>query len=92
METVKVEILGREFVLRSEGGEAHVRRVVAHLNARLSQTMNVKDTKSTLSAAILAALNITNDLLQLQDQQDKLLREIEDKSERMLDLFELGKD
>ncbi len=92
MEVIKVEILGREFLLRSEGGEAHVRRVADHLNARLGETMATQKTPSTLAAAVLAALNITNELLLLKDQQEKLLREIEDKSERLLEKIEQGKD
>ena len=37
-----------------------------------------------MSAVVLAALNITNELLQIKDQQENLLREIEANAERLL--------
>lgn len=92
VEPVKVEIMGNEYVLRSPAGEGHVRRVAAHFNAKLNETLRSSNTTSTLAATVLAALNITNELLQLKDQQEKLLREIEVKSEKMLELIEQGKD
>ncbi len=81
---VKVQILGNEYLLRSGAGEGQVRRVAAHLNARLGEVMNTANPSNTLSAVVLAALNITNELLQLKDQQETLLKEIEANAERIL--------
>ena len=85
---VTVEILGNEYVLRSEAGEERVRQVAELLNQRLEEVLSANKTSSTLSAAVLAALNITNELLQLRDQQEKLFQEIEAKTERLLLLIE----
>jgi cell division protein ZapA len=82
--SVKINILGNEYVLRSEGGEGQLRRVAAHLNARLNEVLTTTNTSSTLAATVLAALNITNELLQLQDKQENLLQEIEIQAERLL--------
>ena len=83
-EAVRVEILGNEYVLRSEAGADWIRRVADVLNAKLNEVLATTNTSSTLATAVLAALNITNELLQLQDQQDNLLQEIEAKTERLL--------
>ncbi|MEW5911454.1 MAG: cell division protein ZapA [Thermodesulfobacteriota bacterium] len=88
MEAVRVEILGNEYVLRSEAGAERIRRVAEVLNAKLNEVLATTNTSSTLATAVLAALNITNELLQLQDQQDNLLQEIEAKTERLLSLIE----
>jgi cell division protein ZapA len=85
---VTVEILGNVYVLRSEAGEERVRQVAELLNQRLEEVFSANKTSSTLSAAVLAALNITNELLQLRDQQEKLFQEIEAKTERLLLLIE----
>lgn len=90
MEAVKIQILGNEYVLRSPNSEGHMRRVAAHLNARLNEVLTNTNTSSTLAATVLAALNITNELLQLQDAQQHLLQEIEVKSERLLKKIELA--
>jgi len=85
---VKVQILGNEYVLRSEAGEAQVRRVAAHLNARLNEILTTTNTSSTLAATVLAALNVTNELLQLKDEQEHLLEEIEAQTERLVHKIE----
>lgn len=87
-EAVKVEILGNEYVLHSDAGEERVRRVAALLNSKLNEVLSTTNTSSTLATAVLAALNITNELLQLQDQQKNLLQEIEAKTERLLKMIE----
>jgi cell division protein ZapA len=51
----------------------------------LIEVQSSAGTTSKLATTVLAALNITNELLQLKDQQEQLLREIEAKTERMLD-------
>ena len=85
---VTVEILGNEYVLRSEAGEERVREVAELLNQRLGEVLASNKTSSTLAAAVLAALNITNELLQLRDQQEKLFQEIEAKTEKLLEMIE----
>lgn len=84
MKRVKVDILGREYVLRSSVGEAQVRRAAAYLNERLGEVLSHTTTSNTQAATVLAALNITNELLLLQDQQDNLLQEIEAQTDKML--------
>lgn len=88
MAAVKIQILGNEYVLNSSSGEVHVRRVAAHLNARLNEVLSTSNTSSTLAATVLAALNITHELLQLKDQQDSLLQEFEAQIDRLLDKIE----
>lgn len=88
MSAVKVQIMGNEYVLRSNMGEAQVRRVAAHLNARINEVLTLSNPSSTQSAVVLAALNITNELLQLKDDQEHLLKEIEANTERLLDRIE----
>ena len=53
---VTVEILGNEYVLRSDAGEDRVRQVAALLNDRLNEVLATTNTSSTLAAAVLAAL------------------------------------
>lgn len=88
MSAIKIQILGNEYVLNSSSGEVHVRRVAAHLNARLNEVLSNANTSSTLAATVLAALNITHELLQLKDQQENLLQEFEAKIEGLLDKIE----
>ncbi|MCB2188327.1 MAG: cell division protein ZapA [Deltaproteobacteria bacterium] len=81
---VRVEILGNDFVLRSGQGEEQIQRVANYLNGKLNEILSTTRTSSTLAAAVLAALNITHELLELKDEREKLLQEIEEKTEKLL--------
>jgi cell division protein ZapA len=85
---LKVQILGNEYLLRSGASEIQVRRVAAHLNAQINEVVNNSSPSSNLAAVVLAALNITNELLQLKDSQEKFYKEIEANTERLLDKIE----
>ena len=76
--------MGYEYILRTQVEENQVRRVASYLNERLGQIQDTANTTSALAAVVLAALNITNDYLQLKDRQDNILREIEAQTEKML--------
>jgi len=85
---VKVQILGNEYVLNSPAGEVHLRKVASHLNAALNEVLTTTNTSSTMAATVLAALNITHELLQLKEQQDSLAQEFEALTVRLLDRIE----
>ena len=80
--------MGYEYILRTQVEENQVRRVASYLNERLGQIQDTANTTSALAAVVLAALNITNDYLQLKDRQDNMLREIEAQTEKMLGRIE----
>ncbi len=85
---IKVQILGNEYLLRSRASEAQVRRVAAHLDAQVKEVQATCNPSSHLAAVVLAALNITNELLQLKDSQERLRKEIEASTERLLEKIE----
>lgn len=88
MAGVKVEILGKEYLLRSDRGEAQVRRAAGYLDDRLNEVLSQTTTSSTLSATVLAALNVTSEFLILKDEKEGLLREIEVRAQRLLQKIE----
>jgi cell division protein ZapA (FtsZ GTPase activity inhibitor) len=59
-----VKILGREYRLRGEPDEGHLDEVVAYLSRVLQHVQD--STPDTQDAAILAALNVTSELIRLQ--------------------------
>lgn len=61
---VTVKILGKEYRLRGEGDPDHVQNVAAHVDRVLREVQ--RTTPDTVDAAILGALNIASELLQLR--------------------------
>ncbi len=84
---IRLEILGREFTIRSDEGEERVKKIGEYVNQKIQEITNDGKTVSTLNAAILAALNIANEYFELQERQKVLTRSVEDKSGHLVELI-----
>jgi len=87
---VRVEILGREYTIRSDEGEERVRRIAQYLDEKLKKISEASRTTSTLNVAILAALDIANEYFEAQEGRTHLNRRMEDiekKTGRLIDLI-----
>lgn len=60
--SVRVEILGDEFALRSDATPEHTRAVAAHVDAAIRRVMETGSVVETHKVAILAALQIADEL------------------------------
>lgn len=60
--SVRVSILGDEYSLRTDAPAAHTRDVAAHVDRVIRQVMSSGTVVETHKAAILAALQITDEL------------------------------
>ncbi len=79
-ETTRVNIYGREYSIRGEGDPAYIAEIAHFLDMRMRQmTENVSMT-STAKVAILASLNITDELFSKIGQ----LEEVEDNHQLFL--------
>ena len=61
--SVRVSIVGDEYTLRSDAPEAHTRAVAEHVDRVIRQVLSTGSVVETHKAAILAALQITDELL-----------------------------
>jgi cell division protein ZapA len=62
--SVKVEILGESYAIRSEADSEHTRAVAQHLDRSIRQILASGSVIEANRAAILAALQITSELFQ----------------------------
>lgn len=62
--SIKVEILGESYAIRSEAAPEHTRAVAEHLDRAIRQILSAGSVIETNRAAILAALQITSELFQ----------------------------
>lgn len=77
---IKVTILNREYLIKSDENEEHVRNVTKFVNNKF---MEIKDNAAALSenkAAILASFHIASEYLQAIKVQDSLIRELQDRA------------
>ena len=70
-----VRVAGKDYTIASYDSEAHVQRVAAYVDRKLSElSMATRLPQAQLS--VLAALNIADDMLKAHDEITRLRREL----------------
>ena len=70
--SIKVEILGESYAIRSEAAPEHTRAVAEHLDRAIRQILSSGSVIETNRAAILAALQITSELFQEREANESI--------------------
>ncbi len=70
--SVRVSIVGDEYTLRSNAPEAHTRAVAEHVDRVIRQVLSTGSVVETHKAAILAALQLADELLRARADADAL--------------------
>ena len=65
---IKVNILGREYNLRSQESETQIQRVVSFIEEKLAETASGRSV-DTRDLTVLTLLNLAGQYLQLSEQQ-----------------------
>ena len=85
---VIVSIGGHRFTLRSDEEERLVREMAAHVDKHLRDLQKQTRTADTQSLAILAALQITEELWKVRRQLGEVRKRVRDKGRALLQLIE----
>jgi cell division protein ZapA len=70
--SVRVTIVGEEYTIRSDASPEHTRAVADYVDRAIREIMNSGSVAETRKAAILAALQITDDLFQARSQSEEI--------------------
>ena len=66
----KIQIYGKTYSLKSSSSEMAAEEVADYVDSRMRELATVRSETSTLDLAILAALNIAQELLELKGQTE----------------------
>ena len=86
--SVTVEVAGQKLTLRTGAGEEYLHALAAFVNEKIAEVKNSTRTFSTHALAILAALNIADELFQAREQKDDLKRRVREKAQRIGELLD----
>lgn len=89
--SVRVQILGEEYQIRSEVSPEHTRAVAAHYDALVRQLLASGSVLETHRAAILAALQVTSELLEARDAGRELVDSMRALADEVRPLLPPGK-
>ena len=86
--SIKIKILDNEYLIKSKGNDTeNVYKIAEYVNFKLKETDENSSGISEKKAAILTALNIASDYFNLLDERDKLLEEIQNKSQSLISVI-----
>ena len=83
---VAVQIAGQRFVLRGDEDERTTREMAAYLDGRIKELQKQPRAADTQSLAVLAALQLTEELFQERRTVEELKKRIREKSNALLHL------
>ena len=78
--SVRVSILGDDYAIRTEASAAHTRDVAAHVDRTIRQILSTGSVVETHKAAILAALQITDELFRARGEADRVAESMRELS------------
>ncbi len=77
------DILGQKLSLVSDSGDEHVANVIRYVSAKIAEAGKSAG-RNTLSVAILAALNIADECLQITEKNEHIYNNLESKAEQLI--------
>ena len=83
-----ITILGQELSVLSDSEDEQVAEVVQYLNKKVDEILHSGNGNKTLNVAILAALNISEELIKLKGVNKELCDQLENRAEKLIQLIE----
>lgn len=80
---VVVEIFGGQYRVRGDCDSEKIREIARYVDGKMKEVASTTPVSSLASIAILAALNITEELFRVRDERENFLREIDLVTTRM---------
>ena len=80
----KIQIYGKTYSLKTSSDQVSTEEVAAYVDAKMRELAEVRSKTSSADLAILAALNIAQELMELQNQTEVNDKAQDEKIGRML--------
>ncbi|MCX7835891.1 MAG: cell division protein ZapA [bacterium] len=81
---VRVKIFGQEYGIKAEADADYIRKVAEYLDAKMRDVEETLPAGSTpMKIAVLAALNLTDELFMAWEERDRMRQELEDRAKQL---------
>ncbi len=87
METIQVEIFGQKYSLKGGADAEYIRELADIVDSRMKEVQRGTGTADGYRIAILAALNLADDLYRSRSQQEALQKTADGALKRLLELM-----
>lgn len=88
--TITVNIYGQDYMLKSTGDEEYIKKIARIVQDRMQEIEDtgLDSSSQQLKIAVLAAMNIADELLQSEDKKNKLITKIETKGNSFIEYID----
>lgn len=84
-QTVTVNIYGEEYPIRGDADSEYILKVAAYLDDKMREVAERNNNKPPTKVAILAALNITDELFRAREATSKEIENLEEKTQTIIE-------
>jgi cell division protein ZapA len=84
----KIQIYGKTYSLKNSSDQVRTEEVAVYVDAKMRELAEVRSKTSSADLAVLAALNIAQELMELQNQTESNDKAQVEKIGRMLEALE----
>ncbi|MFO8059122.1 MAG: cell division protein ZapA [Bacillota bacterium] len=82
MNEVKMEIFNRTYIVRGDKPVTHLRRVAREVDYRMKEVSEMAPNMDVTRTAVLTALNLAEEYLELQERYDRVVKMLEEEYEK----------
>lgn len=86
--SVTVEVAGQKFQLKTDAEEAYVQSLARFVTEKIDEVKKSSRTVATQALAVLAAMQVADELLQLRRDHKDLKKKVREKSRSILEMLE----
>ena len=83
VKSTRVEIFGSEYHLRADADTDYVRTVAAYVDAKMSEIAQSQSIVSSTKVAILAAINIADELFKERRKREQTEQDVSERAEAL---------
>ncbi len=90
LKVVKVSILGQDYFIKSSANQTYFKQVEEYINSKTEEIIEsgLNPDTEQLKIAVLACMNITDELFLYKNQKKEVLSKIESKSNALLEFID----
>ncbi len=92
MDTYEVKILGQRYKMKSEEGQEYIEKLAQFVNEKIKDIQRNTKNVATQNLAVLAAINIADNLFKNQERENQAKREVRERIRRILKMIRKSDD
>lgn len=84
-QNIRVNIYGQDYPIKSEADTGYVQKVAEYVDGKMKEIAGKIPARTQSQIAVLAALNIADELFKEREDKEKKLTEVEEKTQSLIE-------